>query len=92
MPSQPMPQPSGFDGGSFGQMGPPSNIQFQQAGNNRPAPEFMGEVGQAFTQGPMNMGRNPMDRSAMHLAPQLASNPRYRRGFYGGGIMDLYPR
>ena len=55
-----------------------------------------------FTQGPMNMpqparimdqGPRPiMDRSAMHLAPQLASNPRYRRGFYGGGIMDLYPR
>ena len=60
-----------------------------------------------FTQGPVNMlqhsqnlparimdqGPRPiMDRSAMHLAPQLASNPRYRRGFYGGGIMDLYPR
>ena len=55
-----------------------------------------------FTQGPMNMpqparimdqGPRPiMDRSAMHLAPQLASNPRYSRGLYGGGIMDLYPR
>ena len=55
-----------------------------------------------FTQGPMNMpqparimdqGPRPiMNRSAMHLAPQFTSNPRYSRGFYGGGIMDLYPR
>ena len=75
---RPMPQPFGFDGGSFGQMRPPSNIQFQQAGNNRPAPEFMGEVGQARTQGPSSMLNSPfmMQQGGM--------------GFYGGGITDLY--
>jgi hypothetical protein len=75
---RPMPQPFGFDGGSFGQMRPPSNIQFQQAGNNRPAPEFMGEVGQARTQGPSSMLQSPfmMQQGGM--------------GFYGGGITDLY--
>jgi len=75
---RPMPQPFGFDGGSFGQMRPFSNIQFQQAGNNRPAPEFMGEVGQARTQGPSSMLQSPfmMQQGGM--------------GFYGGGITDLY--
>ena len=75
---RPMPQPFVFDGGSFGQMRPPSNIQFQQAGNNRPAPEFMGEVGQARTQGPSSMLQSPfmMQQGGMR--------------FYGGGITDLY--
>ena len=57
-------------------------------GQPMPQSPFMGQQGQIF----QGLGRNRMDRSAMHLAPQLASNPRYRRGFYGGGIMDLYPR
>jgi hypothetical protein len=82
---RPMPQPSGFDRGSFGQMGPPSNIQFQQAGNNRPAPEFMGRVGQAFTQGPTSMD-TPLSQMRTHALPALPLN----RGFYGGGITDLY--
>ena len=101
---QPMPQPlSGVSGGSFGQLGPTNPMQFPQ-----PQPPAFGVEPILRTQGPMNMPqlpfmgqqgqifqglrRNPMDRSAMHLAPQLAFNPRYRRGFYGGGIMDLYPR
>ena len=82
---RPMPQPSGFNRGSFGQMGPPSNIQFQQAENNRPAPEFMGEVGQAFTQGPTSMG-TPLSQMRTHALSALPLNRR----FYGGGITDLY--
>ncbi len=101
---QPMPQPlSGVSGGSFGQLGPTNPMQFPQpqppafgvepilrtqGPMNMPQSPFMGQQGQIF----QGLGRNRMDRSAMHLAPQLASNPRYRRGFYGGGIMDLYPR
>ena len=75
---RPMPQPSGFDMESFGQMGPPSNLQFQQVGNNRPLPSFMGEVGQGRTQGPSSMLQSPfmMQQGGM--------------GFYGGGITDLY--
>tara|TARA_R100000908_G_scaffold65079_1_gene51660 strand:+ start:1806 stop:2618 length:813 start_codon:yes stop_codon:yes gene_type:complete len=101
---QPMPQPlSGVSGGSFGQLGPTNPMQFPQ-----PQPPAFGVEPILRTQGPMNMPqlpfmgqqgqifqglrRNPMDRSAMHLAPQLAFNPRYRRGFYGGGIMDIYPK
>ena len=68
----------------FGQMRPPSNLQFRQAGNNTPAPEFMGEVGQAFTQGPTSMLQSPFMRT--HALPALPLN----RGFYGGGITDLY--
>ena len=101
---QPMPQPlSGVSGGSFGQLGPTNPMQFPQpqppafgvepilrtqGPMNMPQSPFMGQQGQIF----QGLGRNRMDRSAMHLAPQLAFNPRYRRGFYGGGIMDLYPR
>jgi len=73
-----MPQPSGFGREFFGQMRPPSNIQFQQVGNNRPLPSFMGEVGQARTQGPSSMLQSPfmMQQGGMR--------------FYGGGITDLY--
>ena len=85
---RPMPQPFGFDGGSFGQMRPPSNIQFQQAGNNRPAPEFMGEVGQARTQGPTSMPNTPF-MIQQGLGQNLPAFP-LNRGFYGGGITDLY--
>ena len=75
-----LPRPSGFDRGSFGQMGPPSNLQFQQVGNNRPLPSFMGSVGQAFTQGPTSMD-TPLSKMR---------NAEYGMGFYGGGITDLY--
>lgn len=73
---RPMPQPSGFDRGS--QFMPPPSIQFQQAGNSTPAPEFMGEVGQAFTQGPTSIPNSPFMRQQMGMR------------FYGGGITDLY--
>ena len=67
-----MPQP----------MGPPNNLQFQQVGNNRPLPSFMGRVGQAFTQGPSSM---PQPRMTTFMPTR---NMQY--GFYGGGITDLY--
>jgi len=56
-------------GGGYGQA-PMMNPMAQQAQQG-----FMGEVGQARTQGPMS---SPFMRQQM--------------GFYGGGIMDLYPR
>jgi hypothetical protein len=78
MTQGPMSMPRPTPTPRFGQMGPPSNLQFQQAGNNRPAPEFMGEVGQAFTQGPSSMTSSPFMRQQMGMR------------FYGGGITDLY--
>ena len=45
-----------------------------RVGNNMPQPPFMGRVG------------NNMPR----LQRRLPSNMKYARGFYGGGITDLY--
>ena len=90
---RPMPQPSGFDRGSFGQMGPPSNIQFQQVGNNRPLPSFMGRVANNMPEAPFNAYNRPMGRvgnNMPRLQRPLPSNMEYGMGFYGGGITDLY--
>lgn len=82
---RPMPQPIQFSSGrpmsGTGQPTPldPSTIRLSR-GDGGTLPPFMGEVGQAFTQGPSSIPNSPFMRQQMGMR------------FYGGGITDLYPR
>ena len=89
--NNPPPRPTGSGEGGYGG----GNIEggYQQLPITRPGGSgFSGpavpDFGQIRTQGPMNMGRvgNNMPRLQRPLPP----NMQYGRGFYGGGITDLY--